>query len=66
MNTHELITEWRVSLWFAMLSPLLGILVGMLTVFLFQLKGINNESNETWRQEPREMSKMVSAATPCA
>jgi len=35
MNTRELISEWRVSLWFAMLSPLLGILVGMLTVFLF-------------------------------
>jgi hypothetical protein len=30
MNTRELIAEWRVSLWFAMLSPLLGILVGML------------------------------------
>jgi len=33
---------------------------------LLQLKGINNESNETWRQEPREISKMVSAPTPCA
>jgi hypothetical protein len=34
MNTREVSAEWRVSLWFAMLSPLLGILVGMLTVFL--------------------------------
>jgi hypothetical protein len=35
MNNSALIAEWRVSLWFVMLSPLLGILVGMLAVFRF-------------------------------
>ena len=34
MSNRELIVE-RVSLWFAILSPLLGILVGMLAVFVF-------------------------------
>jgi hypothetical protein len=34
MNKRGSIAEWRVSLWFAMLSPLLGILVGMLVVFV--------------------------------
>lgn len=35
MNNPALIAEWPVSLWFVMLSPVLGILVGMLAVFLF-------------------------------
>jgi hypothetical protein len=34
MNNRDSIAEW-VSLWFAILSPLLGILVGMLAVFVF-------------------------------
>ena len=35
MSHPALIAEWRVSLWFVMLSPLLGMVVGMLAVFLF-------------------------------
>jgi hypothetical protein len=35
MNKRGSIAEWRVSLWFVMLSPLLGILLGMLAIFVF-------------------------------
>ncbi len=28
-------SDWNVSLWFAVLSPVLGILVGFLALFLF-------------------------------
>jgi hypothetical protein len=35
MNNPALIAEGQVSLWFVMLSPVLGILVGMLAVFRF-------------------------------
>jgi hypothetical protein len=35
LNDRESITKWRVSLWFAMFSSLLGILAGMLAVFVF-------------------------------
>ena len=31
---HESITEWDFSLWFALLSPVIGILLGILGVFL--------------------------------
>jgi len=32
---YHSIAEWNFSLWFALLSPLIGILFGMLKVFLF-------------------------------
>jgi hypothetical protein len=35
MNRDQPIAEWRVSLWFAVFSPLLGILFGMLALFVF-------------------------------
>ena len=35
MNKRQPIAEWRVSLWFVMLSPLLGILLGMLALRVF-------------------------------
>lgn len=34
-DTRLLIAKWRVSLWFAMLSPLLGILLGVLALLAF-------------------------------
>lgn len=37
MNEGQPIAGWRFSLWFVMLSPLLGILLGMLALFVFTL-----------------------------
>lgn len=37
MNDGQSIAAWGVSLWFVMLSPLLGILLGMLALFVFTL-----------------------------
>ena len=34
MNKPALTTEWHASVWFVVLSPVLGIVVGMLAVFL--------------------------------
>jgi hypothetical protein len=31
---HDCIAEWDFSLWFALLSPVIGILLGILGVFL--------------------------------
>lgn len=35
MTMRDSIKDWRVSLWFALLSPLLGVLAGMLVAFVF-------------------------------
>jgi hypothetical protein len=35
ITTQRQPIEWRVSLWFVTLSPLLGILLGMLALFVF-------------------------------
>jgi hypothetical protein len=35
MTQRQPIADWRVSLWFAMLSPLLGILLGVLALLVF-------------------------------
>jgi hypothetical protein len=35
MNKPHSIAEWRVSLWFALLSPFIGILAGLLCLFVF-------------------------------
>jgi hypothetical protein len=35
MNTRESIAEWRLSHWFVVLSPLLGILLGFLALVVF-------------------------------
>ena len=35
MNKRPSIAEWRVSLWFVMLSPLLGIVLGTVALFVF-------------------------------
>lgn len=35
MNNCEASAEWRFSLWFALLSPFLGILLGILALFFF-------------------------------
>jgi hypothetical protein len=35
MNKRGSIAEWRVSLWFVTLSPLLGILLGVLALLVF-------------------------------
>jgi hypothetical protein len=32
MKCHS-VAEWRVSLWFALLSPLLGVLLGLFAAF---------------------------------
>ena len=34
-NKRGSIAEWRVSLWFAILSPLLGILLGTIALLVF-------------------------------
>ena len=34
MNEREPMGEWRVSLWFVILSPLLGIVVGVLALLV--------------------------------
>ena len=35
MNERQPIADWRISLWFVMLSPLLGILLGALALLVF-------------------------------
>jgi hypothetical protein len=34
LDERQSIAEWRVSLWFVMLSPLLGILLGVLALLV--------------------------------
>ena len=61
------VTDWDVLLWFALLSPLIGILFGILGGFLPATESRHKDENDKSQTNERgQATEMVSTATPLA
>jgi len=61
------IAQWNFSLWFALLSPVIGILLGILGVFLLTTERRHKDENDKSQTNQRgKATEMVSTATPLA